>query len=266
MVHGWSDRTGHGTDYISTILSRAKLTNMSPDICLRMSCAGINDDEDAITPAPSLIQTESDPSIHSFESRQLSEESDLEIKFPPQRALVDRAVTEDNSQQTSKDPVQRASEPLIDKSTMTVPPPNFPNDETSGPKAKAWPGFHIPKLFPLTHLNKHKDLHGAAESSGPSTDMEGTPSQPQEPVATRKNSGHDSKGGSVYPWTKLLRKLSDGNNKSDRPNVDSNIDDTFDMSGGAGSQQGGSETASSRRRPSLKGILVGKSSDGRREW
>ena len=231
-----------------------------------MSCAGINDDEDAITPAPSLIQTESDPSIHSFESRQLSEESGLEIKFLPQRALVDRAVTEDDSQQTSQDSVQRAREPLIDKSTMTASPPNPPNDETSGPKARAWPGVHVPKLFPLTHLNKHRDVHGAAESSGPSTDMKGIPSQPQEPIATRNFFGYDSKGGSVYPWTKLLRKLSDGTHKSDRPNVDSNIDDTLDMSGGAGPQQQGSETASSKRRPSLKGILVRQSSDGRREW
>lgn len=231
-----------------------------------MSCAGINDDEDAITPAPSLIQTESDPSIHSFESQRFSEKSGLDIKFPPQRALIDREVTEENSLQTSKDSVQRASEPLIDKSAMTVSPPNSPNDETSGPKAKPWPGFHVPKLFPLAHLNKNKDLHGAAESSGPSTDMEGTPSQPQEPVATRKNSGHDSKDEFVYPWTKLLRRLSDGTHKSDRLNVDSNIDDTFDMSGGAGPQKQSSETTSNKRRPSLKGILVRKSSDGRREW
>jgi hypothetical protein len=265
MVHWWSDRSGHGTSYIFTISSRAKSTNISPDMCLRMFCAGINDDEDAITPAPSLIQTESEPSIHSLGLRRLSEESGLEIKFPPQRALVDRAVTEDNSQQTPKDSVQLASKPLIDKSTMTVSPPNSPNDETSGPKAKAWPSFHIPKLFPLTHLNKHNDLHGAAESGGPSTDTEGIPSQPSEPVATRKTPGYDSKGGSVYPWTKLLRKLSDSTYKSKHPHVDSNVDDTFDMSGAASPQPQSSGTASGKRRPSLKGILVRKSSDGGRE-
>ncbi|KAG9528148.1 hypothetical protein KCU93_g4586, partial [Aureobasidium melanogenum] len=233
-----------------------------------MSLAGIDDDEDAITPAPSLIQTQSDPSIHNFEPRQFSKESGLVTKFPQQRDIADRATRAHNLQQDSQDPVQQASQPSIGKSTMTMPP-NSPSDEPSGPKAKAWPRFHMPKIPPLPHSNKHKsgasDQRLATESTSHPRANEGSQSPPQEPVVTRKDSGHSSKGVSIYPWSRFLGKRSENTHSCDPTDVGSSIDDTFDMSGAADPQQQSYQPASSKRRPSLKGLLARKSSNGHRE-
>lgn len=234
-----------------------------------MSLAGVDDDEDAITPAPSIIQTESDPSIHDFEARRFSKESGLEIKFPQQKPVfADPAVTEHNFQHNSQDLEQQASQPSVDKSTMTTSSTS-PSDETSGPKAKAWSGFHMPKLFAHTPLNKHKsggsDGHSATEPTGPSQAKEGSQSQPQEPVVTRKDSGYSSKGGYFYPWSRFLGKRPESTHDPDHTDVGSNIDDTFDMSGADGTGQQAYKPVPGKRRPSLKGFIARKSSDGHRE-